>query len=67
MSPQRRWVYDIYTGVGGAQIYFGGKNEETRGKKGLIEIGVNWRKDEEIGGKQSGIELGGNWRQTRRD
>ena len=44
MSPQRRWVYNIYTGVGGAQISFGGKNEETRGKKGWIEIGRKMRK-----------------------
>ena len=37
-------MYNIYTGVGGAQIAFGGKNEETRGKKGLIEIGGKMRK-----------------------
>ena len=57
MSPQRRWVYNIYTGVGGAKMSFGGKNEETRGKKGLIEIGGNWRKNEETRGKQGGIEI----------
>ena len=45
MSPQRRWVYNIYTGIGGAQISFGGKNEETRGAQGGWDR--NWSKLEE--------------------